>query len=265
MVINYRLLLPFVVCIKSLLPSLVCSADLASRRRLTTCSRLLQHSSSSSLSSSRSLLSGCLHGTGAQGSNVVNLDDYVRNASDIQPFVFVVGRTAGHEIQGYILMIMFLYKLTAFLTLASAAMIQAAETLAISVPNGTHFMSPAFPSPLPLRGARNHRIHTPIVLGFRVETNSRLLLENCSSIEYGGNLEARLTRLKRVKEHLHSELMVEALHHSPVKLYLHDLMLRRWSTKNQFHSVGCWWSGQGITPLHSVLMLVCSYVVTEQV
>ncbi|KAF7810515.1 uncharacterized protein G2W53_037258 [Senna tora] len=120
----------------------------------------------------------CLHGTGAQGSNVVNLDDYVRNASDIHPFVFVVGRTAGHEIQGYILMIMskifFIDPVVVVtgasrgigfaiaLSLASAAMIQAAETLAISVPNGTHFMSPAFPSPLPLRGARNHRIHTPI-------------------------------------------------------------------------------------------------------
>ncbi|KAF7803940.1 ribosomal RNA small subunit methyltransferase nep-1 [Senna tora] len=45
---------------------------------------------------------GCLHGTDAQGSNVVNLDDYVKNASDTQPFVFVVGRTSGHEIQGYI-------------------------------------------------------------------------------------------------------------------------------------------------------------------
>ncbi|KAF7802358.1 uncharacterized protein G2W53_041469 [Senna tora] len=40
------------------------AADLASRRRLTTCSRLLRYSSLSSLSSSRSLLSGASRGFG---------------------------------------------------------------------------------------------------------------------------------------------------------------------------------------------------------
>lgn len=40
-------------------------------------------------------------------------------------------------------------------------MTQAAETLARSVPNGTHFKYPAFPSPLPLSRAKNHLIQTP--------------------------------------------------------------------------------------------------------
>lgn len=52
-------------------------------------------------------------------------------------------------------------KLTTFLTVARAAMMQAAETLAIRVPKGTHFNEPDFPKPRPLSRARNHLIHTP--------------------------------------------------------------------------------------------------------
>lgn len=52
-------------------------------------------------------------------------------------------------------------KLTAFFPMASAAMMQAAETLAIRVPNGTHFNNPALPNPRPLNRAKNHLIHTP--------------------------------------------------------------------------------------------------------
>lgn len=52
-------------------------------------------------------------------------------------------------------------KLTSFFILASAAMAEAAETLAIRVPNGTHLNSPLCPNPQPLRPAKNHLSHTP--------------------------------------------------------------------------------------------------------
>ncbi|KAM2731447.1 hypothetical protein EV2_035105 [Malus domestica] len=42
-----------------------------------------------------------------------------------------------------------------------AATTQASETLAIKVPNGTHFNKPVFPNLRPLSQAKNHRIHTP--------------------------------------------------------------------------------------------------------
>ena len=51
--------------------------------------------------------------------------------------------------------------LTAFFTVDSAAMTQAAETLAARVPNGTHLNKPALPNPRPLSLAKNHLIHTP--------------------------------------------------------------------------------------------------------
>lgn len=51
--------------------------------------------------------------------------------------------------------------LTASFTVDSAAMIQAAETLAIRVPNGNHLNNPALPNPRPLSRAKNHLIHTP--------------------------------------------------------------------------------------------------------
>lgn len=53
------------------------------------------------------------------------------------------------------------WNLTAFVTVDSAAMMQAAETLAIIVPNGNHFNNPALPNPRPLSRAKNHLIHTP--------------------------------------------------------------------------------------------------------
>lgn len=56
---------------------------------------------------------------------------------------------------------MHIIKLTAFLIIASAAITHAAETLAISVPNGIHFNNPVFPKPRPLSRAKNHLIHTP--------------------------------------------------------------------------------------------------------
>lgn len=51
--------------------------------------------------------------------------------------------------------------LTAFFTVDNAAMIQAAETFAIRVPNGTHLNNPLLPNPRPLNRAKNHLIHTP--------------------------------------------------------------------------------------------------------
>lgn len=50
---------------------------------------------------------------------------------------------------------------TAFFTVASAAITQHAETLAIKVPKGTHFNNLARPNPRPLRGAKDHLIQTP--------------------------------------------------------------------------------------------------------
>ena len=41
-------------------------------------------------------------------------------------------------------------EITAFFTVESAAIIQAADTLAIKVPNGIHLNNPAFPNPRPL-------------------------------------------------------------------------------------------------------------------
>lgn len=52
-------------------------------------------------------------------------------------------------------------KLSTSLTVARAAMTQAAETLATRVPKGTHFNKPDFPKPRPLSRARNHLVHTP--------------------------------------------------------------------------------------------------------
>lgn len=51
--------------------------------------------------------------------------------------------------------------LTSFFTVDRAAMTQAAETLAIRVPNGNHFNNPILPNPRPLSLAKNHLIHTP--------------------------------------------------------------------------------------------------------
>nr|GMD81902.1 hypothetical protein Iba_chr13fCG2880 [Ipomoea batatas] len=52
-------------------------------------------------------------------------------------------------------------KFTVFFKVASAAMTQAAETLAIKVPKGTHFNEPDFPKPRPFNRAKNHLIQTP--------------------------------------------------------------------------------------------------------
>ncbi|KAM1968111.1 hypothetical protein ACFX15_043078 [Malus domestica] len=52
-------------------------------------------------------------------------------------------------------------ELTAFFTVDRATMIQAAETLALRVPNRTHLNNPAIPNPRPLSQAKNHWIHTP--------------------------------------------------------------------------------------------------------
>jgi len=66
-------------------------------------------------------------------------------------------------------------KLTAFFTLASAAITQAADTLAIRVPNGIHLNNPAFPKPRPLSRAKNHLIHTPIGPTMQANHNSAAL------------------------------------------------------------------------------------------
>nr|GMD98701.1 hypothetical protein Iba_chr15dCG5320 [Ipomoea batatas] len=52
-------------------------------------------------------------------------------------------------------------EVTAFFKVARAAMTQAAETLAIKVPKGTHFSQPDFPRPRPFNRAKNHLIQTP--------------------------------------------------------------------------------------------------------
>ena len=51
--------------------------------------------------------------------------------------------------------------LTAFFTVESAAMMQAAKTFAARVPNGTHLNKPALPNRRQLSLAKNHLIHTP--------------------------------------------------------------------------------------------------------
>ncbi|KAM1435967.1 hypothetical protein ACFX13_044630 [Malus domestica] len=52
-------------------------------------------------------------------------------------------------------------ELTTLFTVDWVAMTQAAEILAVRVPNGTHFKHPVVPNPRPLSRAKNHRIHTP--------------------------------------------------------------------------------------------------------
>lgn len=51
--------------------------------------------------------------------------------------------------------------LTAFVIVATTAIIQAARTLANSVPIGSHLSTRFLPSPCPLSLAKRQRIHTP--------------------------------------------------------------------------------------------------------
>ncbi|XP_054791220.1 uncharacterized protein LOC129296661 [Prosopis cineraria] len=45
---------------------------------------------------------GCLHGATSQGSASINFQDYIKNASLMQSFVFVVGQIANQEIEGFL-------------------------------------------------------------------------------------------------------------------------------------------------------------------
>ncbi|XP_054801012.1 uncharacterized protein LOC129305108 isoform X2 [Prosopis cineraria] len=45
---------------------------------------------------------GCLHGATSQGSASINFQDYIKNASLMHSFVFVVGQIANEEIEGFL-------------------------------------------------------------------------------------------------------------------------------------------------------------------